>query len=119
MPDLKDEYGNYQAGLSPGPSLPSSRGTLRHGVGAPSNDLGNVGDGYVNQSNGDWYTKKATGWELQAGGGGGGGFNNLIGSGSPVGVETPDYAGQYYFDTANATFWVATGATSADWLQLV
>lgn len=115
---LQDAYGNYQAGLEPGPSLPSSVSRLRSGAGAPSNDLGNVGDAYVNISNGDIYTKKNTGWELQSGGGGGG-SNNLIGSGSPVGVETPDYSGQHYFDTAGAALWVATGLTSADWLQLI
>ena len=111
----------YQASAinhPPNPHLPGIGGVL-YGTGAPPSDLGNVGNVYVNISNGDIYTYKNTGWELQSGGGGGGGSNNLIGSGSPVGVETPDYAGQYYFDTANATFWVATGLTSADWLQLV
>lgn len=71
MADLKDAYGNYQAGLSPGDSLPSRSGRLRNGTGAPASDLGNVGDGYINESNGDFYTKKTTGWELQSGGGGG------------------------------------------------
>jgi hypothetical protein len=68
MPE--DAYGNYQAGLEPGPSLPSSVSRLRSGTGAPASTLGNVGDGYVNRSNGDFYTKKTTGWELQSGGGG-------------------------------------------------
>lgn len=71
MADLKDSYGNYQAGLSPGPSLPSQFGRLRSGTGAPASTLGNIGDGYINKSNGDFYTKKTTGWELQSGGGGG------------------------------------------------
>lgn len=43
----------------------------------------------------------------------------LSGSGSPVGVVTPSVVGQTYFDTAGPGFWVATGLTSANWLQLI
>lgn len=118
MPDLKDAYGNYQAGLSPGPPIPGTYGSLHHGSGAPDAALGDIGDGYINVANGDWYTKKSTGWELQAGGGGGG-ANNLIGDVSPVGVELPDYEGQYYFNRIDVTFWVADGPTVNDWVQLV
>lgn len=50
--------------------------------------------------------------------GGGSTFNNLSGTGSPVGVETPDYVGQTYTDL-NGGFWTAIGATNADWQQIV
>jgi hypothetical protein len=51
-----------------------------------------------------------------SGGGVGGGFQNLTGNGSPVGVETPDYVGQYYTDfNTPGSIWVATGLTNADW----
>lgn len=54
-------------------------------------------------------------------GGGGGGSENLLGSGSPVGVVTPTAAGQFYTDTTNVplpVLWQATGLTDADWLQI-
>lgn len=55
----------------PNPNLPGL-GRLLSGDGVPGSDLGSVGYGYINLLNGDWYTKKNTGWELQSGGGGGG-----------------------------------------------
>lgn len=56
--------------------------------------------------------------QIVAGGGGGSGTNNLSGSGSPVGVVTPDYVGQSYTDLTTPGFWTSTGATSANWLQI-
>lgn len=68
-----DAYGNWISGITQAPvTPPNSLGKLRHGEGVPAAGLGNVGDGYINTSNGDYYTKKESGWELQAGGGGGG-----------------------------------------------
>jgi hypothetical protein len=52
--------------------------------------------------------------------GGGGGSSNVIGSGDPIGVVTPDVIGQLYTNTAAVPpqVWQATGLTSADWTQL-
>lgn len=69
----EDQFGNWISGITitPQGTLPrSSRGVL-YGEGAPSSDLGSPGSGYINILNGDFYTKKTTGWELQSGGGGG------------------------------------------------
>lgn len=45
-------------------------------------------------------------------------FRNFTGNGSPVGVLTPIYIGQYYTDFDNpGGIWVATGTTSADWRE--
>lgn len=74
----QDIYGNYIADLQPGPALAGSRGALRYGTGAPSNTFGNVGDGYVNTANGDFYSRRTIGWELQSGGGGGGSIEQVI-----------------------------------------
>jgi hypothetical protein len=50
-------------------------------------------------------------------GGGGGGTAIKTGSGSPVGVVTPDFnPGQLYIDTGTGSQWISSGATSADWL---
>jgi len=54
------------------------------------------------------------------GGGGGGGFQDLNGAGYPIVLGiTPDAVNQKYHDTANDTYWWATGLTSADWHQFV
>lgn len=54
------------------------------------------------------------------GGGGEGATNNQSGSGSPVGVATPDYVGQTYTDTdAPYHLWSSVGLTNADWFQIV
>lgn len=109
--------GQWYPTLPDGPSYNvNGWGELISGDGAPAASLGNLGDGYVNRLNGDWYTKKNTGWELQIGGVGSGN-NNLSGFGSPVGVETPDYVGQYYLDLTNPyNTYFSTGLTAADWV---
>lgn len=38
------------------------------------------------------------------------------GTGSPVGVVTPGFAGQLYQDNASRAFYRSTGTTSADWV---
>jgi len=90
-----------------------------YGSGSPEGVVtANVGQGYVNINNGNFWVKQTgtqnTGWVQVSGGGGG--DNNLTGNGSPVGVKTPDYIGQYYtnFDTEGG-IWVSTGLTNADW----
>jgi hypothetical protein len=90
------------------------------GSGSPEGAVtADVGQGYVNTNNGEYWVKQSgdgtnTGWVQVSGAGGG--DNNLTGSGSPVGVKTPDYIGQYYtnFDTEGG-IWVSTGLTNADW----
>lgn len=48
----------------------------------------------------------------------GGGHDNIWGSGSPVGVRTPDYKGQYYTNLdVPGGIWVSTGLTAADWRE--
>lgn len=117
MPDLKDAYGNYQAGLSPGPSLPGSYGTLRHGSGAPDAGLGDDGDGYIDVANGDFYSKKTTGWELQSGVGGA--AVTPTGVVDPEGVETA-VVGTFYVNTADKTLWFKeTGSGNTGWVQYV
>lgn len=58
----------------------------------------------------------------RAGGGGGGGNNNKEGIGSPVGVVTPDYVGQFYSDQTDVNsvkLWISTGAGNTAWNQLI
>ena len=47
------------------------------------------------------------------------GSSNLSGSGSPVGVVTPDAVNQFYRDTSGNALWQSTGLTSADWIQWI
>ena len=94
---MQDAYGNYQAGLEPGPSIPGSRGTLRYGSGAPSSTIGNPGDTYVDISNGNFYKKSSGGWVIQAGSG------TVIeavehGSGPPTTPPTDPSVGAVYYD---------------------
>ncbi len=42
-------------------------------------------------------------------------LHTRTGSGSPVGVVTPDYLGQHYVDTGSNTIYQAYSTTSADW----
>jgi len=49
---------------------------------------------------------------------GGGGLTNLFGSGSPVGVVTPDGEGQFYTEQPGDLLWQATGLTDTDWIQI-
>ncbi len=42
-------------------------------------------------------------------------LHTRTGSGSPVGVVTPDYLGQHYVDTGTNTIYQAYSTTSADW----
>lgn len=113
----QDAYGNYQAGLTPGNSLPSSRGTLRHGSGAPDSSLGDVGDAYIDTDNGDFYSKKSTGWELQSGVGG-----TAV---TPTGVVDPEgnesaSVGTFYVNTADKTIWVKeSGSGNTGWVQYI
>ncbi len=60
---------------------------------------------------------KILGATIDGGGGGGGGTNNLSGTGSPVGVETPNYVGQTYTDLSGG-FWTSVGLTSNSWTQI-
>ena len=115
-----DSFGNWISGFSPAatPEATSGVSQLRWGPGAPSSDLGNVGDGYVRTSNGDFYTKKDSGWELQVGGGGGG-ASVETGSGSPQGVVTAEVGG-LYVDTTGHTLWIKeTGSGNTGWAQYV
>lgn len=41
------------------------------------------------------------------------------GSGSPVGVVTPNFEGQFYRDVVENTLWQATGNTFSDWIQWI
>lgn len=53
-------------------------------------------------------------------GGGGSGASNMSGNGGPTGVVIPNAVGVLYFDdAAPPTTYRATGATSADWLQII
>ncbi len=61
--------------------------------------------------------QKILGATIDNGGGGGGGTNNLSGTGSPVGVETPNYVGQTYTDL-NGGFWTSVGLTDTSWQQI-
>jgi hypothetical protein len=100
--------------------LGSGGGTNLSGSGSPEGSVvGTVGQGYVNTNNGNYWVKQTgtgnTGWVIVTGGGSG--HDNITGSGSPVGVKTPDYIGQYYtnLDSPEGGIWVSTGITNADW----
>ncbi len=102
----------------PPPDPPIGDGNILRVTSAPDDSLGSDGDMAVDINTGDVYKKANGTWTLQAGGGGG--DNNQSGSGSPVGVKTPDYVGQGYTDTdAPYHEWFAIGLTSADWFQIV
>lgn len=45
-------------------------------------------------------------------------FMNLIGTGSPMGAQTPQEIGQFYTDDSGPYLWQATGLTDTDWVQL-
>lgn len=46
-------------------------------------------------------------------------FNNLNGSGSPTGVEIPDYIGQFYIDTVSPYgVWFSVGLLNTNWVQM-
>jgi hypothetical protein len=42
-----------------------------------------------------------------------------VGSGSPVGVVTPDVVGLLYYDTPGNGLWASIGLTNVDWVLLV
>ena len=46
-------------------------------------------------------------------------YHSKTGSGSPVGVLTPDFYGQHYIDTGSGSIYVAYGLTSANWTSIV
>ena len=46
-------------------------------------------------------------------------YHSKTGSGSPVGVVTPDFYGQHYIDTGTNSIYVAHALTSADWTSIV
>jgi hypothetical protein len=50
---------------------------------------------------------------------GGGGVSTGVqtGTGSPLGVVTPSYAGAPYTDQATGNIWVAETTSSASWVQ--
>jgi hypothetical protein len=103
----------------PPPNPPLGDGEIHPVTSAPAASFGNDGDLALNTTTGDLYVKANGTWALQAGGGGGG-DNNQSGSGSPVGVKTPDYVGQGYTDTDSPFHqWFAIGLTNADWFEVV
>ena len=57
--------------------------------------------------------------ETTGAGGGGVASGNKHGTGSPVGVVTPDALDQFYRRTDVKELWIATGLTSADWDQYI
>lgn len=72
-----------------------------------------------------FYLSDGTSWNVPPGGGGGGiaawgqvSTAQYAGSGSPVGVVTPDAEGDVYIDTTGPGLWQATGTGSSDWTQL-
>ena len=120
-----DSFGNWISGLSPAatPEATSGVSQLRWGPGAPSSDLGNVGDGYVRASNGDFYTKKDSGWELQVGGEGGGSVQVLSGPDAdpndlPYSPDDPSAAAIYYQTGADSTVMWKWLTASNEWAQI-
>lgn len=104
------------------PAAPYGLGR-RFGSGSPEGVInGWQGDHYWDYTANVVYFKDSagfgmTGWVAT---GGGSGNNNQSGSGDPTGSATPDYIGQFYLDTDTpSAVWVATGLTSADWLEVV
>lgn len=68
-----DSSGNWTPVLPDNPALTTQGwGELRFGTSAPTSGFGNVGDGFILTTNGNFYVKKTTGWELVSGGGGAG-----------------------------------------------
>ncbi len=104
------------------PAAPYTAGR-RFGSGSPEGVInGWQGDHYWDYSNDRVFFKDSegfgnTGWVLVSGSAG---TNNLNGSGSPVGAETPDYVGQWYLDTDSpSSVWISTGLTNVDWIEVV
>jgi hypothetical protein len=50
---------------------------------------------------------------------GGSNFSAASGGGSPVGVVTPSFVGQLYFDTLNDQVYAAPTLSSGDWFEIV
>lgn len=84
------------------------------GVGPPSADLGNNGDTYVDNTNGDFYVRYGDNWTIVQSGGSG-----LSGVGSPEGVETAS-PGTTYVDTSNHQLWLKeSGSGNTGWTLYV
>lgn len=97
------------------PTPASSFGTLRSGVGVPSNDVGNNGDVFTNTA-GDVYLKYGDVWNISQGAAGGSGE---IGVGSPEGVTTAS-PGTTYLDSSNGFFYIKqSGVGNTGWLLIV
>jgi len=116
----QDAFGNWISNPQPPAQgdLPASMRGVLYGAGAPSSDLGRTGQGYINTSNGDWYTKKDTGWELQAGGGGGG-ASVTTGTVDPEGVETAEVGTIYVNTSAKKLFVKESGSGNTGWTQYI
>lgn len=112
-----DAFGNYVADIEPAPApYPASQRCCLHGDGAPDSSLGSDGKTYTDDLTGDFYAKADGVWTLV---GGPGSSNAISGSGSPVGVVTPDAVNQFYRDTTGPGLWQATGLTNQDWIPWV
>lgn len=113
----RDAFGNYYVSLTPASTTTgnSMRGGL-HGSGAPSNDLGNDGQIYVDDDTGDLYVKVNNSWMIVQGAPGGSGE---AGVGSPEGVVTAS-PGTTYIDTSTNNLWIkVTGSGNTGWVQLI
>ena len=77
----------------------------------PENAFGDDLDLVVNEQTGEVQQRIAGVWTVLAEG-------DLEGSGSPVGVVTPNRIGQYYQDTSGPTYYISTGLTNNDWTQI-
>lgn len=83
-----DSNGHFYPVFPGMPAFAPSDSTIYSGAGAPSNDLGNNGDVYVNISNGDIYTRSGGAWTLANAGTG---ATEIIAGvvDDPNGVHTP------------------------------
>jgi hypothetical protein len=114
----------YVANTLGHPAAPYGLGR-RAGSGSPEGSVnGWPGDHYWDYTNNTVYFKDSSGFGssgwVEVVGGVGSGDNNQNGSGSPVGVATPDYVGQFYLDTDTPlAIWISNGLTSADWIEVL
>lgn len=116
-----DATGNWTPNLPKPAAFPSACSrNVCVASGAPSASQGNDGDLIISRSDGTLYEKVDGVWVAFPGYTGSSGFNNQSGNGSPIGVATPNYVGQYYLKkTSPYDVYVAIGMTNTSWLLVV
>lgn len=112
-----DANGAWYPDWDDSPEHVTTTGHLRHGDGVPSNDLGDNGDAYINDSTGDFYIKDDDVWVILQGAAGGSGESGV---GSPEGIVSAP-VGTTYVETSAHELWIkeSGGSGNTGWTQYI